>query len=130
VDEYGDALAPADALHLGPLAESTLDVVPAAGVEEFRKLPVVLRPPELAPGRREGLDGAALLPTVALPVRAEFRLGRDPDGNDFARRVLAPDDDQVADTPLRKLALDRRHPGAAGPAVGAGRAQQDAGLAD
>ena len=38
-------------------------------------------------------------------------------------------DDQVADAALGELALDRRHPGAARAAVGAGRVQEDAGVA-
>ena len=40
-------------------------------------------------------------------------------------RVLAADQDQVADAALGELALDRRHPRPAGPAVGPGRVQED-----
>ena len=70
---------------------------------------------------------AALLPARPL-VRAEDDVARELHRDRLARRVLAADDDQVADAALGELALDRRHPGAAGAAVGAGRVQQDAGV--
>ena len=60
--------------------ESSFDVVLAAGVEQLLKPPVVFRPPELAAGRREGLDRPALLPALAFLIGAGLRLGRDPEG--------------------------------------------------
>ena len=44
--------------------------------------------------------------------------------------VLAADNDQVADTSLRELAFDARHPDAADAAVGAHPVQENARVAD
>src|SRR5262249_14894796 len=126
VDSYRDLVALAAALDPGPLARGALHVVLAASVEQLLEPRLVARPPEL-PVAGEGPRGAALGPPRPV-VGADGDIGREPDGDGRALRVLAADDDEVADAPLRELALDRRHPGAVGVAVGAGRVQEDAGV--
>ena len=61
-------------------------------------------PPSFQRGRLSGPRTTSLVSCTGIAV---------------ARRVLAADDDQVADAALGELALDRRHPGAVRPAVAA-----------
>ena len=126
VDADRDPVPLAQALDPGPLRRRALDVVLAAGVEQFLEVGIVLRPPELPVGEDPRL--APLLPARPL-VGPEDRLARELHGDRLALRVLAADDDQVADAALGELALDRRHPRTAGAAVGPDRVQEDAGVA-
>src|SRR3954469_15587668 len=126
VDPDLDPVAVADAFDPVPFASRVLHVVLASGVEEFLEVRVVLRPPELSAG--ESLRRAALRPSRPL-VGPEDHVAREPHRDGRPSRLSPRDDDQVADAPLRELALDRGHPGAARAAVGSGRMQQDAGVA-
>ena len=121
VDAHRDPAPVAEALDPRPLARRALDVVLAAGVEQLLEIGIVPRPPELPVGEDPRL--APLLPARPL-VGPEHGLAREPHGDRLAVRVLAADDDQVADAPLGELALDRRHPRAAGAAI---RARSRAG---
>ena len=118
----------AEAIDLGPLAERALDVIFAAGVEQLLEVGVVPRPPELTVSGED-----PWLPPF-LPPRPFVGPEDDRTGESHGDRlpfgVLAADDDQVAHATLGELALDRRHPHAPGPAVRAGRMQQDAGVPD
>src|SRR5262249_11458404 len=83
-------------------------------------------PPQLPLGEDAFL--AALLP-ARLFVRTENDVASQRDRNLLAVSVFTADDDEVSVAALGELALDARHPGAAGAAVGAGRVQEDAGVA-
>src|SRR5439155_21650604 len=72
---------------------------------------------------------AALRVAGAL-VGADGDVAGEADRDDLALGVLAADDDEVADAALSELALDARHPGAAGAAVRAGGVQEDARVAN
>src|SRR5581483_10578241 len=130
VNPDGDALARAETLHPRPFADGTFDIVLAAGVEQFLKIPIVLRPPQLTPGRRERLDLATFLPALAFLIRAPFDFCRERDGNSGSVLVLAANEDQVADAALRQLTFDARHPYAVGAAIGPHGMQKNAGVAD
>ena len=107
----------------GPLAGGALEVVPAAGVQQFLEIGVVIRPPELAVGKNQWLTPP---PPSWSAVGPECCFARDRYRDRSALSVLAANDDQVADTSLGELALDRRHPLASRPAVGAGRVEENA----
>src|SRR5947208_3360272 len=96
VDLNGQLIAVGDALDFGPLADRAFDVVPAASVEVFLEVPVVLVPPELAASGRKRLFLTALFPAMAALVWREFSLGDEMDGNLLAFRIIAADQDQIA----------------------------------
>ena len=114
VDLNRDTVACAQAIDSSPLTHWAFDVVLASSVEQLLKIRIVPRPPKLAVGEDPRLT--PFQPPRPL-VWPQDCLARERNGDRLAVRVRASNGDQVADTTLGELALDRRHPLAAGAAI-------------
>src|SRR5262245_10519057 len=93
IDANGNALAVANALHFGPLAKETFDVVLATGIQQLLEVRIVPRPPQLP--IREDARLAAFLPARPF-VRTEDDVASELHRNGLLFVVLAANHDQIA----------------------------------